>query len=266
MHSRIGLPILCRVSAQPSQPLPPPPHPSLQPPDTFPCFCPALTFSSLQPFDAFLPAAHFPGRMASRTGRPAAFPGRVQFKRKLSKNRAEQRRTGGELANLCQLTDFEGQAWCEWGSTIGRPPVGVLNLVPCHQASKASQSLQAQQSLQAHQVLQASQSLQALQPMQAISGDEEARASPLLVQVLLSTEDSKEVEEEPAVGSSNVPAAIFSSTKQAVGPSSLQQGTLSGSMPAPTPQRMVRRDRIAPRPAEVNLDMVQMPRTSVNNG
>uniref|UniRef100_UPI00398F4D10 uncharacterized protein isoform X5 n=1 Tax=Pristiophorus japonicus TaxID=55135 RepID=UPI00398F4D10 len=191
---------------------------------------------------------------------------RELLQRKLSKNRAEQRRTGGELANLCQLTDFEGQAWCEWGSTIGRPPVGVLNLVPCHQASKASQSLQAQQSLQAHQVLQASQSLQALQPMQAISGDEEARASPLLVQVLLSTEDSKEVEEEPAVGSSNVPAAIFSSTKQAVGPSSLQQGTLSGSMPAPTPQRMVRRDRIAPRPAEVNLDMVQMPRTSVNNG
>uniref|UniRef100_UPI00398F535C uncharacterized protein isoform X4 n=2 Tax=Pristiophorus japonicus TaxID=55135 RepID=UPI00398F535C len=227
MHSRIGLPILCRVSAQPSQPLPPPPHPSLQPPDTFPCFCPALTFSSLQPFDAFLPAAHFPGRMASRTGRPAAFPGRVQFKRKIFKNQAERRRTGGDPAQLNILTD------------LGEHAAALVGTHSCLATTRGG----ADPSLASRPTPQAQR---------------EAAPVPVPLQVIITTggEETTEPEEEmeteedvPCITSTVAPAATSSastSTEEVVSPSSLQQATpMRPTVPTPTPRRLSQQGRHA---------------------
>uniref|UniRef100_UPI00398E507F GPI inositol-deacylase n=1 Tax=Pristiophorus japonicus TaxID=55135 RepID=UPI00398E507F len=83
-----------------------------------------------------------------------------------------------------------------------------------------------------------------LAPQEQSGSVEAPRSSLLLVRVLLTTEDTSEdtseaADDEPQAGCSNFPAATSSSTEEAAEPSSLQQGTLSGPMPTPTPRSIM---------------------------
>uniref|UniRef100_UPI00398F1C90 uncharacterized protein n=1 Tax=Pristiophorus japonicus TaxID=55135 RepID=UPI00398F1C90 len=102
--------------------------------------------------------------------------------KKLSKNRAEQRRTGGGPPVIGELTDIE-----EWALAL----VGIHN-----RSAKSAVTV----------------NRQGADPASAVdrrSDVEKPRISPVELQIILSTEDSEDVEEEPAAATSRATTPIL---------------------------------------------------------
>uniref|UniRef100_UPI00398E4BC2 uncharacterized protein n=1 Tax=Pristiophorus japonicus TaxID=55135 RepID=UPI00398E4BC2 len=179
--------------------------------------------------------------------------GEARRQKKLSENRAEQRRTAGSPPILCELTDIEERTLALVG-THNRSATRAALVPALMPPQPRAQALQ----LEPRQAMDLAVDL--------VSGGEEPHISPVLLQVL-STEDSEEVEEEPAAAvPSSVPAAMSSSTVEVAGPSMLLQGTPRDSMTAPTPRRLVRHSRSAPRSADLSADMVYLSRRNIEIG
>uniref|UniRef100_UPI00398F573C uncharacterized protein n=1 Tax=Pristiophorus japonicus TaxID=55135 RepID=UPI00398F573C len=186
------------------------------------------------------------------------------LQKKLSKNRAEQRRTGGGPPVMCELTDIEERALAL---------VGIHN----HSSTRAAAEPDVMPPQPRAQSLPTAprqgDDPEAASAVDRASGVEEPRISAVELQVVLSTDDSEELEEPAATSSRSstpitfsAPAAMSSSIVEVAGPSTLLQGTPSVSMPAPTSRRLVRHSRTAPRSADLSGDMVHLSKRNVDIG
>uniref|UniRef100_UPI00398F8934 uncharacterized protein isoform X2 n=1 Tax=Pristiophorus japonicus TaxID=55135 RepID=UPI00398F8934 len=196
--------------------------------------------------------------MASRTGRPAAFPGRVQFKKKLSTMRSMQRRMGGGPP---VPSDMEQRVL----GLVGKHPRTTTD------ATADPEVMPPQPAAWPH-ARPLSREGEGTGPDDPPSGAEEPRFLPVDQLGPFSTDDSADFE-EPALPSSimqstpktsSAPAAIPTSTVEVQGPFILPQGTRGISRTAPTKQRLARRGRSAPRAADLSGDMVDLSRRSVD--
>uniref|UniRef100_UPI00398F5DD4 uncharacterized protein n=1 Tax=Pristiophorus japonicus TaxID=55135 RepID=UPI00398F5DD4 len=184
--------------------------------------------------------------------------------KKLSRNRAEQRRTGRGATSHHDLTEKEER---------------VLALMGIHPWS--ARQAAAEREMMPPQPAVRSQA----RPPSPEGGDtgpdspddptsEEPQFSPINPLGLFSTDDSADFEEPASPGSrrhstprpSSAPQAIPTSTLEVPGPSTSPQGTPIVPRTAPTPRRFLRRGRSVPRAPDERGDMAELSSGTVDIG
>uniref|UniRef100_UPI00398EA010 uncharacterized protein isoform X1 n=1 Tax=Pristiophorus japonicus TaxID=55135 RepID=UPI00398EA010 len=199
--------------------------------------------------------------MASRTGRPAAFPGRVQFKKKLSTMRSMQRRMGGGPP---VPSDMEQRVL----GLVGKHPRTTTDATADPEVMPPVRPQARPQRPEDGGVGQES----ADDP--TTSGAEELRLSPVNPLGLFSTDESADFEElvsphsrthstsRPSIG----PPVIPASPLEVLAPSTSPQGTPVVPRTAPTPQRSCGRGRSVPLARHDSGKTVQLSRRTVDIG
>uniref|UniRef100_UPI00398EC291 uncharacterized protein n=1 Tax=Pristiophorus japonicus TaxID=55135 RepID=UPI00398EC291 len=182
------------------------------------------------------------------------------LQKKLSRNRAEQRRTGGGLPVIVDLTDIEERALALVGThsrlatmAAAEPPQPAAR--PHARTPSPEGGGAGTDSPDSHR-----------------SGAEEHRFWYLLGP--FSTDDNVDFEESASPISlihstpmiSSAPVAIPTSTVAVPGPNTLPQGTPGVSRTTSTKRKLLQRSRSAPRAEDLSGDMVHLSRRSVDIG